>query len=45
MQVNGNVVISSINGVQLTELERRFWRKSVAQEIDAAVHIRNAVFL
>ncbi|XP_045125120.1 uncharacterized protein LOC123512684 [Portunus trituberculatus] len=45
MQVNGNVVISSINGVDLTELERRFWRKSVSQEIDAAVHINNAVFL
>ncbi|KAK8395748.1 hypothetical protein O3P69_005682 [Scylla paramamosain] len=45
MQVNGNVVISSINGVDLKELERRFWRKSVTQEIDAAVHIRNAVFL
>ncbi|KAG0724081.1 hypothetical protein GWK47_041396 [Chionoecetes opilio] len=45
MKVSGNIVIASVNGMDLTDLERRFWRKSVAQEINVAVHIRNAVFL
>ncbi|KAG0728251.1 hypothetical protein GWK47_032875 [Chionoecetes opilio] len=45
MTVSGNIVIASVNGMDLTDLERRFWRKSVAQEINVAVHIRNAVFL
>ncbi|XP_050696036.1 uncharacterized protein LOC126985324 [Eriocheir sinensis] len=45
MHVKGNVVIPSVNGVNLGDLAKLFWRKSVAQEINVPVHIREAVFL
>lgn len=43
-QCSGDVVVTAINDLVLDDIENRYWRHSLNQEINVDIHINQAEF-